>query len=165
VGFAVLPARLGETLRRQADDVMAQVRTTLTGMSSGARADEVTLAGRIALERFEVLRSEAKSSRRGWPLSRTERILAEQIGAGAIVAREVRAAVHDYRARVIDKPGYSAAVDQVSAKVTRVLTELTSGPRFRRGEEPAPVAPTSPEHGLVRLERAVDGLAVALRAG
>ena len=168
VGFAVLPARLGETLRRQADDVMAQVQTTLTGMSSGARAEEVTLAGRVALERFEVLRSEAKSSRRGWPLSRTERILAEQIGAGAIVAREVRASVHDYRARVIDKPGYSAAVDQVSAKVAGVRAELTGGPRFRRGaavEDAAHVAPTSPEHGLVRLERAVDGLAIALRAG
>jgi uncharacterized membrane protein YccC len=168
VGFAVLPARLGETLRRQADDVMAQVQTTLTGMSSGARAEEVTLAGRVALERFEVLRSEAKSSRRGWPLSRTERILAEQIGAGAILAREVRAAVHDYRARVIDKPGYGAAVDQVSTKVAGVRAELTGGPRFRRGttvDDAPPVAPTSPEHGLVRLERAVDGLAVALRAG
>ena len=168
VGFAVLPARLGETLRRQADDVMAQVQTTLTGMSSGARAEEVTLAGRVALERFEVLRSEAKSSRRGWPLSRTERILAEQIGAGAVLAREVRAAVHDYRARVIDKPGYSTAVDQVSAKVAGVRAELTGGPRFRRAaavEDAPPVAPTPPEHGLVSLERAVDGLAVALRAG
>ena len=164
VGFAVLPARLGDTLRRQADDVMAEVQTTLAGMSSGARAEEVTLAGRVALERFEVLRSEAKSSRRGWPLSRHERILAEQIGAGAVVAREVRAAVHDYRARVVDKPGYSAAVDAVAAKVAAVRAELTGGPRFRRDESVLP-EPTSPEHGLVRLERAVDGLAVALRAG
>lgn len=165
VGFAVLPARLGETLRRHADDVMAEVQTTLRGMSSGARAEEVTLAGRVALERFEVLRSEAKSSRRGWPLSRHERILAEQVGAGAVVAREVRAAVHDYRARVVDKPGYSAAVDAVATKVAAVRAELTGGPRFRRDDAAVAAVPTSPEQGLVRLERAVDGLAVALRAG
>lgn len=164
VGFAVLPARLGETLRRHSDDAMAEVHKTLTGMSSGARAEEVTLAGRVALERFEVLRSEAKSSRRGWPLSRHERILAEQVGAGAVVAREVRAAVHDYRARVIDTPGYSAAVDAVATKVAAVRAELTGGPRVRRDDSALP-DPTSPEHGLVRLERAVDGLAVALRAG
>lgn len=166
VGFAVLPARVGEALRRQADDAMAAVQTTLTGMQSGARADEVTLAGREALARFEALRTDAKSSRRGWPLSRHERILAEQIGAGAVVARELRAAVHDYRARVIDKPGYSAAVGDVAAKVAAVRAELTGGPSFRRDDSPAaPSAPTSPEHGLVRLELAIDGLAEALRAG
>ncbi len=164
VGFAVLPARLGETLRRHSDDAMAQVQVTLAGMAAGARAEEVTLAGRVALERFEVLRSEAKSSRRGWPLSKAERILAEQVGAGAVVAREVRAAVHDYRARVIDTPGYSAAVDAVAAKVAAVRAELTGGPRFRRDDTAVP-KPAAPEHGLVRLERAVDALAVALRAG
>jgi uncharacterized membrane protein YgaE (UPF0421/DUF939 family) len=164
VGFAVLPARIGDTMRRQADDVMAEVQTTLSGMASGGRADEVTLAGREAAERFEVLRSEAKSSPRGWPLSRHERILAEQIGAGAIVARELRAAVHDYRARVIDRPGYSAAVAGIAAKVAAVRAELTGGPSRQR-EEPEPSLPTAPEHGLVRLELAIDGLAVALRAG
>uniref|UniRef100_UPI003782F1AF FUSC family protein n=1 Tax=Pseudolysinimonas sp. TaxID=2680009 RepID=UPI003782F1AF len=165
VGFAVLPARLGETLRRQADEVMAQVQETLTGMSSGARSEEVTLAGRVAFERFEVLRSEAKSSRRGWPLSKAEGILAEQIGAGAVVARELRSAVHDYRARVVDKPGYSVAVDAVGAKVAGVRAELRGGPDFRRDGAGESGTPTTPEHGLVRLERAVDGLAVALRAG
>lgn len=163
VGFAVLPARIGATMRQHADDVMAEVQTTLSGMASGDRADDVTLAGRQALERFEVLRSEAKSSRRGWPLSRHDRILAEQIGAGAIVARELRAAVHDYRARVIDRPGYSSAVADITAKVAAVRAELTGGPSRR--DESAPSAPTAPEHGLVRLELAIDGLAVALRAG
>lgn len=163
VGFAVLPARIGETMRQQADDAMAQVEATLSGMAAGGRADEVTLAGRVALERFEVLRSEAKSSRRGWPLSRHERILAEQIGAGAVVARELRAAVHDYRARVVDRPGYGAAVAAVAAKVAAVRAELTGGSsRSRDGQRSAP---TAPEHGLVRLELAVDGLADALRAG
>jgi hypothetical protein len=167
VGFAVLPARIGATMRQHADDVMAEVQTTLSGMAAGDRADEVTLAGRQALERFEVLRSEAKSSRRGWPLSRHDRILAEQIGAGAILARELRAAVHDYRARVIDRPGYSAAVAGIATKVASVRADLTRGPSRPR-EEPAPVtpsAPTAPEHGLVRLELAIDGLADALRAG
>ncbi|GHF10882.1 FUSC family protein [Pseudolysinimonas yzui] len=164
VGFAVLPARLGETMRRQADEAMAEVQATLAGMAAGGRSDEVTLAGRDALARFEVLRSEAKSSRRGWPLSRHERILAEQIGAGAVVARELRAAVHDYRARVIDRPGYSSAVASVSAKVAAVRAELTGGPSRHRDEPPV-VSPTTPEHGLVRLELAIDGLAVALRAG
>lgn len=164
VGFAVLPARFGATMRQHADDVMADVQTTLSGMASGDRAEEVTLAGREALQRFEVLRSEAKSSRRGWPLSRHERILAEQIGAGAIVARELRAAVHDYRARVIDRPGYSSAVADIAAKVAAVRSELRGGPSRQREESPAS-APTAPEHGLVRLELAIDGLAVALRAG
>ncbi|HWH98091.1 MAG TPA: hypothetical protein VNS80_06965, partial [Pseudolysinimonas sp.] len=164
VGLAVLPARIGETMRRHADAAMAEVQTTLAGMASGGRDDEVTLAGREALARFEVLRSEAKSSRRGWPLSRHERILAEQIGAGAIVARELRAAVHDYRARVVDQPGYSAAVDEVAAKVAAVRAELTGGPSRHREEAPASGL-TAPEHGLVRLELAIDGLAVALRAG
>lgn len=163
VGFAVLPARIGATMRQHADAVMTEVQTTLSGMASGDRADEVTLAGRRALERFEVLRSEAKSSRRGWPLSRHDRILAEQIGAGAIVARELRAAVHDYRARVIDRPGYSSAVADIAAKVAAVRAELIGGPSRR--DESAPSAPTAPEHGLVRLELAIDGLAVALRAG
>jgi len=166
VGFAVLPARVGEALRRQADEAMAEVQATLAGMQSGARADDVTLAGREALARFESLRTDATSSRRGWPLSRHERILAEQIGAGAVVARELRAAVHDYRARVIDRPGYSAAVGDVAAKVAAVRAELTGGPTLRRDENPAAsTAPTSPEHGLVRLELAIDGLAEALRAG
>jgi uncharacterized membrane protein YccC len=164
VGFAVLPARIGETMRKHADEAMAQVQSTLAGMASGGRADEVTLAGRDALERFEVLRSEAQSSRRGWPLSRHDRILAEQIGAGAIVARELRAAVHDYRARVVDRPGFSAAVGQVSGKVEAVRSDLTRGPSRHREESPA-AGPTAPEHGLVRLELAIDGLAVALRAG
>jgi hypothetical protein len=164
VGFAVLPARIGETMRKHADEAMAQVQSTLAGMASGGRADEVTLAGRDALERFEVLRSEAQSSRRGWPLSRHDRILAEQIGAGAIVARELRAAVHDYRARVVDRPGFSAAVGQVSGKVEAVRSDLTRGPSRHR-EESAAAGPTAPEHGLVRLELAIDGLAVALRAG
>jgi uncharacterized membrane protein YgaE (UPF0421/DUF939 family) len=164
VGFAVLPARIGETMRRHADDAMAEVQATLSGMAAGGRADEVTLAGRDALARFEVLRSEAKSSRRGWPLSRHERILAEQIGAGAIVARELRAAVHDYRARVIDRPGYSAAVADVAAKVAGIRADLTRGPSRSR-DEARPSAPTPPEHGLVRLELAIDGLADALRAG
>lgn len=164
VGFAVLPARIGATMRQHADAVMAEVQTTLSGMASGDRADEVTLAGRRALEHFEVLRSEAKSSRRGWPLSRHERILAEQIGAGAIVARELRVAVHDYRARVIDRPGYSSAVADIAAKVAAVRTELIGRPSRQRDESSAS-APTAPEHGLVRLELAIDGLAVALRAG
>ncbi|MGB3911484.1 MAG: FUSC family protein [Pseudolysinimonas sp.] len=164
VGFAVLPARIGETMRRHADDAMAEVLATLSGMAAGGRADEVTLAGRDALARFEVLRSEAKSSRRGWQLSRHERILAEQIGAGAIVARELRAAVHDYRARVIDRPGYSSAVADVAAKVAGIRADLTRGPSRSR-EESRPSAPTAPEHGLVRLELAIDGLADALRAG
>ncbi|WP_309709599.1 hypothetical protein [Pseudolysinimonas sp.] len=164
MGFAVLPARIGETMRRHADEAMAEVQVTLAGMASGGRADEVTLAGRDALERFEVLRSEAQSARRGWPLSRHDRILAEQIGAGAIVARELRAAVHDYRARVVDRPGFSAAVGEVSAKVAAVRAELIGGPSRQR-EEPPATGPTAPEHGLVRLELAIDGLAVALRAG
>jgi uncharacterized membrane protein YccC len=164
VGFAVLPARDGETMRRHADEAMAEVQTTLAGMAAGDRSDEVTLAGREALARFEVLRSEATSSRRGWPLSRHERILAEQVGAGAVVARELRAAVHDYRARVIDRPGYSAAVGEVAAKVAAVRAEVTGGPSRHR-EEPAASGPTAPEQGLVRLELAIDGLAVALRAG
>jgi hypothetical protein len=164
VGFAVLPARIGDTMRRHADDAMAEVQATLSGMAAGGRGDEVTLAGREALARFEVLRSEAKSSRRGWPLSRHERILAEQIGAGAIVARELRAAVHDYRARVIDRPGYSAAVADVAAKVAGIRSDLTRGPSRSR-DEARPSAPTAPEHGLVRLELAIDGLADALRAG
>ncbi len=164
VGFAVLPARIGETMRRHADDAMAEVQTTLAGMASGGRSDEVTLAGRDALARFEVLRSEAKSSRRGWPLSRHERILAEQIGAGAVVARELRAAVHDYRARVVDRPGYSSAVADVSTKVAAVRAELIGGPSRQR-DEPPTSGPTASEHGLVRLELAIDGLAVALRAG
>jgi hypothetical protein len=164
VGFAVLPARLGDTLRRHADDAMAEVQATLRGMASGGRSDEVSVAGRVALERFEVLRSEAKSSRRGWPLSRHERILAEQIGAGAVVARELRAAVHDYRSRVIDRPGFSAAVDSVATRVATVRAELTGGPRFRRESAPE-IPPTAAEHGLGRLEHAIDGLAVALRAG
>lgn len=164
VGLAVLPARVGETMRRHADDAMAGVQATLSGMAAGGRADEVTLAGREALARFEVLRSEAASSRRGWPLSRHERILAEQVGAGAVVARELRAAVHDYRARVIDRPGYSTAVADVAAKVAAVRAELTGGPS-RHHEEPPAAGPTAPEHGLVRLDLAIDGLAVALRAG
>lgn len=164
VGFAVLPARFGETMRRHADAAMAEVQATLTAMSAGDRGDDVTLAGREALERFEVLRSEAKSSRRGWPLSRHERILAEQIGAGGVVARELRAAVHDYRARVIDRPGYSTAVAQIAAKVAAVRAELISGPGRSRDETPIG-ATTEPEHGLVRLELAIDGLAVALRTG
>lgn len=162
VGFAVLPARVGETLRRHSDEAMAEVQATLSRMAAGERSDDVSVAGRVALERFEALRSEAKSSRRGWPLSRHERILAEQIGAGAVVARELRAAVHDYRARVVDTPGYGAAVTDLAAKVAAVRAELTGGPSFTREETSAP---TAPEHGLVRLERAVDGLAVALRAG
>lgn len=164
IGFAVLPARLGETLRRRSDDAMAEVQATLAAMAAGARADEVSNAGRVALERFEALRSEARSARRGWPLSRHERIMAEQIGAGAIVARELRAAVYDYRARVVDTPGYSAAVTDIAAKVAAVRADLTGGPRFGRDDEVL-TPPTAPEHGLVRLEHAIDGLAVALRAG
>lgn len=164
VGFAVLPARIGDTMRRHADDAMAEVQATLSAMAAGGRADEVTLAGRDALARFEVLRSEAKSSRRGWPLSRHERILAEQIGAGAVVARELRAAVHDYRARVIDRPGYSAAVTDVAAKVAGIRSDLIRR-SSRSSDEARPSAPTAPEHGLVRLELAIDGLADALRAG
>jgi hypothetical protein len=57
----------------------------------------------VALERFEVLRSEANSSRRGWPLSKAERILAEQIGAGAVVAREVTDPAR--RCRVAEEAG------------------------------------------------------------
>lgn len=162
VGFAVLPARAGETLRRHSDEALAEVQATLDRMAGGGRSDDVSVAGRVALERFEVLRSEAKSARRGWPLSRHEGILAEQIGAGAVVARELRAAVHDYRARVVDSPGYSAAVTQLSARVAAVRAELTGGPGPARDEPHAAVAR---EHGLGRLERAVDGLAVALRAG
>lgn len=161
-GFAVLPARTGESLRRHADDVMAEVQATLERMAAGGRNDVVSVAGRVALERFEALRSDAKSSRRGWPLSRHERILAEQIGAGAVLARELRAAVHDYRARVVDSPGYSAAVTDLAAKVAAVRAQLTGAPTFTRERLPAPSAP---EHGLVRLESAIDGLADALRAG
>jgi uncharacterized membrane protein YccC len=162
VGFAVLPARMGETLRRHSDDVMAEVQATLDRMAAGDRSDDVSVAGRVALERFEVLRSEANSSRRGWPLSRHERILAEQIGAGAVLARELRAAVHDYRARVVDSPGYSAAVTDLAAKVAVVRAQLTGAPSFAREKLPEPSAP---EHGLVRLEHAIDGLADSLRAG
>jgi uncharacterized membrane protein YccC len=162
VGFAVLPARTGESLRRHADDVMAEVQATLERMAAGGRNDVVSVAGRVALERFEALRSDAKSFRRGWPLSRHERILAEQIGAGAVLARELRATVHDYRARVVDSPGYSAAVADLVAKVAAVRAQLIGAPTFTREKLPAPSAPA---HGLVRLEHAIDGLADALRAG
>lgn len=163
VGFAVLPARLGQELRRRSDEAMVEVATTLAAMAAGARADEVTLAGRVAFTRFEALRSEAVASRRGWPLSRHQRILAEQIGAGAVLARELRAAVHEYRARVVDRPGFSAAVAVLEAKAAAVRAELTRTPLHR--SEAADTATTAPEHGLVRLEDAIDGLAVALRAG
>jgi hypothetical protein len=171
VGLTVLPARTGENLRRRADDAIAEVATTLAEMSAGARVDVVTLAGREAFARLVVLRSEAKAALRGWPLSRHQRILDEQIGAGAVVARELRAAVHDYRSRVMDKPGYRDAVDALIAKVGAVRAELTGGPDLRgagtkaREVAPSVVERTAPEHGLVRLELAIDGLAVALRAG
>lgn len=172
VGFAVLPARAGATLRGHADAALAEIATTLEAMSAGARVDVVTLAGRDAFARFVTLRAETHAAVRGWPLSRHQRILDEQIGAGAVVARELRAAVHDYRSRVMDKPGYRAAVDAVAAKVATLRVELTGKPSLRRrsaknaSEHPLPlVAPTSPEYGLVRLELAIDGLAVALRAG
>ena len=166
VGFAVLPTRAGAALRGHADSALAEIATTLEAMSAGARVDVVTLAGRDAFARLVALRTEAKAAVRGWPLSRNQRILDEQIGAGAVVARELRAAVHDYRSRVMDKPGYRSAVDAVAAKVAAVRAELTARPSFRRDEPPAAsVEPTSPEHGLVRLELAIDGLAVALRAG
>ncbi len=161
VGFAVLPHRLGEAMRRRADDALAEVAATLGAMQRGERAEVVTIAGRDAYERFVALRSEAQSSRRGWPLSRHHRILAEQLGAGAVVAREVRAAVHDYRARVVDRPGFPTAVAAVEARVARLRTELAGR---RRPTAPEP-ATTSAEHGLVRLERALDALAVALRRG
>jgi uncharacterized membrane protein YgaE (UPF0421/DUF939 family) len=164
VGFAVLPTRSGATLRAHADAVMADVAATLTAMSAGARVDVVTLAGRDAFARFDTLRSEAKAALRGWPLSRNQRILDEQIGAGAVVARELRATVHDYRSRVMDKPGYRAAVDAVAAKVAAVRAELT-GSRRRDDVPHAPPQLSAPEHGLVRLELAIDGLAVAVRAG
>ena len=171
VGFAVLPARAGATLRGHADAAMAEVATTLEAMSAGARVDVVTLAGRDAFARFVTLRTEANAAVRGWPLSRHQRILDEQIGAGAVVARELRAAVHDYRSRVMDKPGYRAAVDAVAAKVADVRAELM-GTRRRDNTVPptaaatsTPTQPTAPEQGLVRLELAIDGLAVALRAG
>lgn len=163
VGYAVLPARLGETLRRRSAEAMAEVSATLEAMGAGARPDDVTRAGRVAYERFDALRQEAGSARRGWPLSRHQRILAEQIGAGAVVARELRAAVHDYRSRVVDTPGYSAAVAQLQAKVTTLRTEIARGPSLRRWV--AEPETTAPAHGLVRLERAVDWLAVVLRAG
>jgi hypothetical protein len=169
VGFAVLPTRAGATLRGHADAAMAEVAATLEAMSAGERVDVVTLAGRDAFDRFVTLRTEANAAVRGWPLSRHQRILDEQIGAGAVVAREVRAAVHDYRSRVMDKPGYRAAVDTVAAKVAAVRAELM-GTRRRDDATPASVSapttsPTAPEHGLVRLELAIGGLAVALRAG
>lgn len=164
VGVAVLPARLGETLRRRADEVIAEVAATLDAMAAGARPDDVTRAGRVAFERFDALRSEARSARRGWPLSRQQRILAEQIGAGAVLARELRAAVHDYRSRVVDTPGFSAAVRELQHDVAAVRAELRRGPTLRRGWVPEPDT-AAPTHGLVRLERALDGLAVALRAG
>lgn len=164
VGFAVLPSRLGESLRRHADDAMGEVAKTLEAMAAGERAEVVTVAGRDAYERFVALRTDAHASRRGWPLSRHHRILTEQLGSGAVVARELRAAVHDYRARVVDKPGFGAAVGEVEAKVAAVRAELAGG-RTRREAPPAPDGMTSPEHGLVRLERAIDALAVALRAG
>jgi hypothetical protein len=169
VGFAVLPTRSGAALRGHADAVMAEIESTLEAMSAGARVDVVTLAGRDAFARFVALRAEAKAAVRGWPLSRNQRILDEQIGAGAVVARELRAAVHDYRSRVMDKPGYRAAVDAVAVKVAAVRADLTARPSLRRGDSAppsaSPVVATSPEHGLVRLELAIDGLAVALRAG
>lgn len=164
VGFAVLPARLGETLRRRSDEAIAEVAATLALMGEGARSDDVTRAGREAMARFEALRTEAQSARRGWPLSRHQRILAEQIGAGAVVARELRAAVHDYRGRVVDSPGYSVAIGDLQARVAGVRAELGRAPSLRRGWVPSPEA-TAPVHGLLRLERALDGLAVALRAG
>lgn len=166
VGFAVLPTRTGAKLRGHADEAIAEVATTLTAMSAGAREDVVTLAGRDAFARFVTLRSEAKAAERGWPLSRNQRILDEQIGAGAVVARELRAAVHDYRARVMDQPGYRAAVDAVAAKVAAVRAELTGSRRRADDAAPTPAPQLSaPEFGLVRLELAIDGLAVALRAG
>lgn len=162
VGFAVLPNRSGEALRVHADAVMAEVGATLAAMAAGERADVVTLAGRRALERFEAMRSDAQSSRRGWPLSRHHRILGEQIGAGAVLARELRASVHDYRARVVDRPGFRASVEVLEAKVANVRASVAGrrGAPDPRGEQSTP-----PEHGLVRLERALDGLAVALSAG
>ena len=164
VGFAVMPSRAGESLRRHADDAMAEIAKTLAAMAAGERAEVVTLAGRDAYERFVALRSEAQASRRGWPLSRHHRILAEQLGAGAVVARELRAAVHDYRARVVDRPGFRAAVVDLETKVAIVRAEL-GGRRARRTAPAAPDGMTAAEHGLVRLERAIDALAVALRAG
>ncbi|MEO8529011.1 MAG: FUSC family protein, partial [Pseudolysinimonas sp.] len=164
VGFAVLPARAGEALRRHADNAIAEVATTLTAIGAGERDDVVTQAGRVANQRFAELRTEAQSSRRGWPLSRHQRILAEQIGAGGVVARELRAAVHDYRSRVVDQPGFSDAVTVVEAKVAAVRAQLTGTPSLRR-EESAATEATSPAFGLVRLEHAIDGLAVTLRAG
>jgi len=161
VGFAVLPNRLGEAMRRHADAAMAEVAATLAAMQRGERAEVVTLAGRDAYERFGALRSEAQSSRRGWPLSRHHRILAEQLGAGAVLARELRAAVHDYRARVVDRPGFPSAVAAVEAKVAAVRAEV-AGRRVPVAAEPEL---TPPEHGLTRLERSIDALAVALRAG
>jgi hypothetical protein len=161
VGFAVLPSRLGEGMRRHADAAMAEVAATLAAMQRGERAEVVTIAGRDAYERFGALRSEAQSSRRGWPLSRHHRILAEQLGAGAVVARELRAAVHEYRARVVDRPGFPSAVAAVEAKVAAVRAEVAG----RRVTVPAEPELTSPEHGLTRLERSIDALAVALRAG
>ena len=161
VGFAVLPNRLGADLRRHADDAMAEVAATLAAMQRGERAEVVTVAGRDAYDRFVALRSEAQASRRGWPLSRHHRILAEQLGAGAVVARELRAAVHEYRARVVDRPGFPAALADVEAKVAAVRAEVAG----RRGSWLPEPATTPPEHGLVRLERSIDALAVALRAG
>lgn len=164
VGFVVLPSRAGESLRRHADDALSEVATTLAAMGAGERAEVVTLAGRDAYGRFVALRSEAQASRRGWPLSRHHRILSEQLGAGAVVARELRASVHDYRARVVDKPGFRAAVADLEAKVASVRAEVSGG-RARREAPAVPDGTTSPEHGLLRLERAIDALAVALRAG
>lgn len=161
VGFAVLPHRLGEALRRHADEAMAEVAATLAAMQRGERAEVVTIAGRDAYERFAALRTEAQSSRRGWPLSRHHRILSEQLGAGAVVARELRAAVHEYRARVVDRPGFPTALAEVEAKVAAVRAEVAG----RRATWVSDPTTTPPEHGLVRLERSIDALAVALRAG
>jgi len=164
VGFGVLPNRLGAAMRQRADDALEEVAGTLAAMQRGERAEVVTLAGRDAHARFLALRTEAQSSRRGWPLSRHHRILLEQLGAGSVVAREVRAAVHEYRARVVDRPGFPTAVAAVEAKVEALRAEVAGRRRRTDVDATAPVA-TPAEFGLSRLELALDALAVALRKG
>ena len=171
VALLVLPTRSGKLLRGRALDVLSAADTTVSRVIAGRPAEEVTEAAGETHQRFLQLKSDAEASRRGWPLSRSHQLVADQLDIAAVMVLELRLMAADYASGQRFDAGSRVAAARVRRSLNRVSEQLSATqeriqPADDEGQPAGPGHEQSPiQESLRRLQQMTDGLHRALTAG
>ncbi|RII94442.1 FUSC family protein [Clavibacter michiganensis] len=170
VALTILPTRTGALLIRRGDDALSALEVMIQQMAAGVPTEVVDRVAREVETRCDALRAEAGASRRGWPLARGHRIIADQIAAGDLLAREVRRTAQIYTPTEVDDGRLALVFETTLARTLSLRATLSGTPHLDLRPGP-PLEPTAPiPHGqselgnaMRRIDQELAGVQAAIR--